>query len=164
MRKHRKGFTLIELLVVIAIIGILARILLPTIMSAKNKAKRAEAATVIKSLGQQLEAYKLQEGIYPPSSGTTGDNTALVIYLDGIKGNGGPSTAYFEFKKTDLDGTKFVDPWGGYYYYKEFASQGKTSRNETGNPETEVWNIHSFQIWTQAGETDTDQWITNYDK
>ncbi len=48
--KMKKGFTLIELLTVIAIIGILASIILVSLLSGRKKAKIAEFKTSVASL------------------------------------------------------------------------------------------------------------------
>ncbi|MDP7034171.1 MAG: type II secretion system protein [Planctomycetota bacterium] len=160
MRKRRRGQTSFEVLVPIVIIGILAGISLPAIMSAKYKAKRAHARATIKTLALQLEAYRDQEGSYPPSKGgSAGDPRALVIYLDGIYQNGGPSTPYFDFKRSEVDNqNRFLDRWGGFYYYRNLTQEeARSPGSEKRHLETE--NRPSFQIWTQAGEADSKKWI-----
>lgn len=66
LNQKRSGFTLIELLVVIAIIAILAAILFPMLLSAKQ---RAQAQTCLNSMGQIGKAimmYADDNGGYTP--------------------------------------------------------------------------------------------------
>lgn len=57
MLKWRSGFTLIELLVVIAIIAILAAILFPVFMSAREAARQAACANNLSQLGKAATMY-----------------------------------------------------------------------------------------------------------
>lgn len=62
----RRGFTLIELLVVIAIIAILAAILFPLFVKAKESAKRAACLDNLKQLGTAVMLYTDDnQGRYP---------------------------------------------------------------------------------------------------
>jgi len=55
--KRKRGFTLIELLVVIAIIAILAAILFPVFISAKNKGKIATDLASLRQVGMGFSMY-----------------------------------------------------------------------------------------------------------
>jgi len=62
---RRRGFTLIELLVVIAIIAILAALLLPSLVRAKEKAKQTSCKNNLHEIGIALELYLTDFKQYP---------------------------------------------------------------------------------------------------
>lgn len=77
MNKNRHGFTLIELLVVIAIIAILAAILFPVFMSAKESAGRANCVGNLKQLGTAFRVYMDDNGgKYPGTNKYDGNDSA----------------------------------------------------------------------------------------
>ncbi len=89
--QSNKGFTLIELLVVVLIIGILSAVALPQYQKAVEKARSVEALTLLKSLGQAIQVYKLgHRGNNPtsfsdldieiPSTGESISSPSAIVY------------------------------------------------------------------------------------
>ena len=64
----RFGFTLIELLVVIVVIGMLAALVAPNVFSHIGTSKEAAARAQIEMLGAALDAYRLDNDLYPSSA------------------------------------------------------------------------------------------------
>ena len=139
------GFTLIELLVVVLIIGILAAVAVPQYQKAVEKARVAEAKSVLKTIAQAQDTYMLSS----PDGMATGDFAELDItvptspiwdyYLEETMGPGTYALAAERIGKDYLirlsrgygpeDGNFYCSPWddeekgceifGGTLFYQE---------------------------------------------
>jgi prepilin-type N-terminal cleavage/methylation domain-containing protein len=66
MRLKNKGFTLLELMIVIAIISILAVVMIPNFVNARNAAKLTSCKTILRNISTVVEMYSQDnEGKYP---------------------------------------------------------------------------------------------------
>lgn len=102
----KKGFTLIELLVVMGIVGLLAFFLVPNLLGAKDKAKETAVKSVLHSLQLAVEAYNMENEVYPLEN-NAGVETLCKNYLIGgsyiAKIPQNPFTNQ-EYKETDAAG------------------------------------------------------------
>jgi general secretion pathway protein G len=64
-RGRASGFTLIEIMVVVVIIGLLAAVIVPTVISKVDEARVAKTKQDIQSLETALTMYRLDNSKYP---------------------------------------------------------------------------------------------------
>lgn len=65
VNKQQRGFTLLEIMVVIVILGVLASLVIPSLMGNKDRADRQKAVSDLVTLENALDMYKLDNGRYP---------------------------------------------------------------------------------------------------
>lgn len=106
-----RGFTLLELLVVMVIIGLLAGLVAPRYFEQVGKSNVKIARAQIVSLGQALDQYRLDVGVYP----TTEEGLdALVNKPQSAPRWSGPY----------LQKAVPVDPWDRPYQYRSPGEHG----------------------------------------
>lgn len=81
---RRAGFTLIEILVGVAILAILSAALTPLVVKYVNDGRRARALSDSQVLGQAINAFNLDAGIWPVSNDGNVNDQAEVSRLVGL--------------------------------------------------------------------------------
>jgi len=61
----RRGFTLLEVMIVVFIIGLLATLVVPTLMGRPDEARRTKAIADMAGITEALNLYRLDAGGYP---------------------------------------------------------------------------------------------------
>jgi general secretion pathway protein G len=110
-KRNQRGVTLIEMLVVIMIIGMIAGLVSYNVIKQGEKAKRTAARAQISNFMNALGIYKLDTGVYPP---TTLGLQALRVKPESITNWAGP------YLPQDIP----MDPWGRPYDYKYPGEHG----------------------------------------
>jgi general secretion pathway protein G len=132
------GFTFIEIMMVIAVIGVLAGVLLPNIAGYWRQAKKAQAESTLRMLGQGIELYKTDTGVYPNA-------------LKDLVQKPADERAAKRWNGPYLKGTKVPeDPWGNKYQYTvsteggahpyELSSKGPGGRSTPKSQWLSVWD------------------------
>ena len=73
----RGGFTLVELLVVIVLIGVLLALLLPSVRTSRESARRMQCSNCLKQLGLGLQSYHDVFGCFPSAMSGLGQPANL---------------------------------------------------------------------------------------
>lgn len=144
-RRTARGFTLIELLVVIAIIAILAALLFPVLLRAKEASKRTACVNNLRELGQAMLLYRNDNEDYLPiHSSRWGDYNGgnyrcyvfgLYRYLKTKSGSFTcPNQEFPAYRATSPDGTPVAEPERRGLYRCESWGTFKTVQHNKANP------------------------------
>ena len=131
---NRKGFTLIELLVVVLIIGILAAMAMPAYFKAVERSRVAEAETMIGTVVNAQQRYKMKTGNYTIKwkaldvAPANADNTDT-YHTKGAGGNGFAITLYGTAANTNnTSGVRALREGTGQYGYTIYKLYDKPGR------------------------------------
>ena len=111
---HQRGFTLIEIMVVVIIIGLLAAVIVPSVINKVDEARVSKAKADIQSLETALTMFRLDNSKYPTTD--QGLQALIVQPTD-------PSIRHWRVGGYLQRVSK--DPWGAEYQYVYPGTHGK---------------------------------------
>ena len=85
MATSRRGFTLVELLVVIGVVALLASLLVPAVMAAREAARKTQCQNNLKQIGLALHNFEATRGVFPAAHAeerNEAPHVALLPHLD----------------------------------------------------------------------------------
>jgi len=101
---RQNGFTLIELLIVIAIIAILAAVLVPNLLGARQRAYKAQAIACAKAIATAEEVYQIDNNTYTNATASLDQN--MLKPCNGMTVTAGAATSATYSFEVDNKGVK----------------------------------------------------------
>jgi general secretion pathway protein G len=136
--RAQQGFSLIEVMVVVVIMGIMAALVVPSLMDRPDQARAVAARQDIAALTQALKLYRLDNGRYP--------STAQGLAALHQRPSQPPEPRNWRSYMDRLPN----DPWGNPYQYLQPGVQGEI-------------DVFSLGADGQAGGSGSDADIGNWD-
>jgi general secretion pathway protein G len=137
--RNARGFTLIEIMVVVIIIGLLAAIIVPTVVNKVDEARVTKAKADIQALETALTEYRLDNSVYP----STDDGLQALSQQPND-----PSVTHWHGPYIQQISK---DPWGRDYQYEYPGTHGQAYDLYTlgadgqpgGNDTIGNWNLNN---------------------
>ena len=139
-RRGRGGFTLIEVLLVLVILGVLAAMVVPSLLGRQQKAMVDQTRASIHGLEQALKMYAIDHGGQFPQGG----QDVLNVLLEPVDAAGQPMPPYLEKVPTDA--------WGQMLFY-EWPNTKATRATKPA-----IWSAGENRQNEDGGGDDVNNW------
>nr|WP_324254447.1 type II secretion system major pseudopilin GspG [Ewingella americana] len=138
--EKQRGFTLLEIMVVIVILGVLASLVIPSLMGNKDRADRQKAVSDLVTLENALDMYKLDNSRYP----TTDQGLKALVSQPTI------APLPRNYRSDGYIRRLPQDPWGKDYILVSPGQHGAFDLISSG-PDTELGTEDDINNWQFEG-------------